>query len=237
LLNSRRRPRKWSKGIPHAFTLGNAFFGFCAIAHGFSGDIVIGAHLIFVGALLDLVDGGIARRMGLSSDFGTQLDSLCDAITFCLAPAFLCYVAYLEVYGWLGIFVSSFFLLAGLLRLARFNVVPSASPTYFKGIPTTMAGGMLASLLLNAPLGFADEMFACVVILFLVVLSFLMVCPIRFPSSKRRLPFALKRWHIASLAAMIFAIVVILRVDQIIFLFFFSYIVVALLFAMWRLFA
>ncbi len=80
------------KFIPFLFTLGNAFFGFCAITRALSGDRVGSLYFIFLSAMMDLIDGRVARLMKVESDLGVQIDSLSDAISFCLAPAFLAYV-------------------------------------------------------------------------------------------------------------------------------------------------
>ena len=75
--------------LPHLFTLGNAFFGFCSLVAAASGEIKVAAHFILLGALMDALDGRVARLMGVESGLGVQMDSLSDAVSFCVAPAFL----------------------------------------------------------------------------------------------------------------------------------------------------
>jgi Phosphatidylserine synthase len=117
--------------LPFLFTLGNAFFGFCSIVLAFEGELIDSAYCIFLGAMMDALDGRIARFMKVESALGLELDSLCDAISFCLAPAFLAYVWHLRWLGASGIVIGAFFLLAGLFRLARFNLLHDEQGTFF----------------------------------------------------------------------------------------------------------
>jgi len=84
--------------IPHLFTLGNAFFGFISIIFASQGLFVAASHFILMGALMDALDGRIARLLQAESPIGVELDSLCDAITFCLSPAILMYYAFLSIH-------------------------------------------------------------------------------------------------------------------------------------------
>ena len=88
------------KSIPNAITLSNLFLGFVSIimlamSLNLSGKFVdIACYLILISSVLDSVDGKIARKLNISSDFGKEIDSLADLISFCLAPAFLLFVYY-----------------------------------------------------------------------------------------------------------------------------------------------
>lgn len=172
--------------VPHLFTLGNAFFGFCSIALAAHAYFVGAAYLILLGAFLDALDGRVARYLNQTSEFGMQLDSLCDAISFCCAPAFLVYFWQLKQVGFYGFFASACFLLAGLLRLARFNVSHVQQSTYFIGMPTTLAGCFLSVILLNI----AKPMFAftslSLLALLVLTLSFLMISNVPFPTFKKK---------------------------------------------------
>jgi CDP-diacylglycerol--serine O-phosphatidyltransferase len=170
--------------LPNLFTLGNAFFGFCSIVFTSEGDLIAGAYFIFFGALMDALDGRIARITGATSNFGLELDSLSDAVTFCLAPAFLIYqweLRYLEIFG---VIACAFYLSMGLLRLARFNLTHTIQSTFFTGIPTPIGGCLLATLLFNAPNlpNIAPRPITLFFIIFL--LGILMISPIRFPTFK-----------------------------------------------------
>ena len=107
--------------IPSAFTIGNLFCGFLALHYVFLGSYVPAAWLIFLGAVLDKMDGKIARAMGRDSVFGIQFDSVVDVCTFGMVPAVLIYQAHLQT-GW-GLALAFVFLLCGAIRLARFNAL------------------------------------------------------------------------------------------------------------------
>ncbi len=195
-----RRRRVFYKGLqvlPNLFTLSNSFFGFCSIVFAAQSDFVGAAYFILLGALMDLLDGRVARMVGVTSELGGQLDSLSDAITFCLAPAFLMYAWELKIFGLLGFLACAFFLLSGILRLARFNITSEEQTIFFLGIPTTFAGCFLAILFLTVH----DKEFYPIhlLLLFLLIISLaaLMVSPLKFPSFKRMT----RRWAMALCAA------------------------------------
>src|SRR3990172_8049212 len=125
--------------LPNLFTLGNAFFGFCAIIFAAHGNMIAAAYFILWGALFDALDGRVARYAQVTSEFGMQLDSLCDSISFCMAPAVLMYLWQLHNIGIVGFLSCSFFLVAGLLRLAKFNLTHNQQQIAFIGVPTTVA--------------------------------------------------------------------------------------------------
>ncbi len=103
--------------------------------------------MILLSVLLDSLDGKVARKFSVSSDFGKQLDSLCDLVSFGVAPALLAYKVFLyEHLSYYGIFIAAVFTLCGAVRLARFNVLDIS--TYFVGVPITFAGGLMALLML-----------------------------------------------------------------------------------------
>ena len=107
--------------IPNAFTVGNLFCGFLALHYVFQGNYVPAAWLIFLGAVLDKMDGKLARRMGNDSQFGIQFDSIVDVCTFGIVPTVLIYQAHLHT-DW-GMGLAFVFLLCGAIRLARFNTL------------------------------------------------------------------------------------------------------------------
>ncbi len=182
---SRMRLQQGLSILPNLFTLGNAFFGFCSIIFAAHGDVIAAAYFILVGALFDGLDGRIARLARVTSELGMQLDSLCDGITFCLAPAFLVYTWQLKKTGFLGLAACALFLMAGLLRLAKFNLTHSQQSSRFSGIPTTIAGCFLATVVLNAKKILANPSFCLMLLLLMVTLSGLMVSSIPFPAFKQ----------------------------------------------------
>lgn len=129
--------------VPNLLTLGNIFCGFIAIIYISNGDFKLGTFYIVMAAIFDLLDGVVARLLHATSEIGAELDSLCDAVSFGVAPSFMLYKAYFEQFGEIGILFSSLPALAGVLRLARFNVQLSSfeDKLFFKGLP--IPGGAL----------------------------------------------------------------------------------------------
>jgi CDP-diacylglycerol--serine O-phosphatidyltransferase len=123
--------------IPNLFTLMNLFGGFMALTRISSGDFMGAAGFIVLAGVFDVLDGAVARLTKSTSEFGGELDSLCDAVSFGVAPAFLLYKVYFETQGDFGVVLASLPALAGVLRLARFNVQSAGSTDkrYFRGMP------------------------------------------------------------------------------------------------------
>ena len=171
--------------VPHFFTLANSFCGFYAMILVAQKNLELAAIMILAGACLDSLDGRIARYVGTDGPFGLQLDSLGDAISFCVAPIFLCYFWQLYQLGFWGILLCALFLSAGLLRLARFNVVTDKKVPYFFGVPTTIAAGFLISLFLNRSYVEHYPWFLSALSIIVLLLSLLMVSSIKFPGFKK----------------------------------------------------
>jgi CDP-diacylglycerol---serine O-phosphatidyltransferase len=177
--------RRGLQVIPNIFTLGNSFFGFCSIIFAAREAWVPAAFCIFLGALMDALDGQVARWVRSSSEFGLQLDSLSDAITFCLAPAFLIYCWQLKRLGIIGMVICGIFLAFGLLRLAKFNITHNEQAHSFIGVPTPFAACFIASFVLNVYALSFKSFFSLASLAFaMIVLSGLMVCAIRIPTFK-----------------------------------------------------
>jgi CDP-diacylglycerol--serine O-phosphatidyltransferase len=94
-----------------------------------------------VAAVFDMLDGVAARLINATSDYGAELDSLCDAVSFGVAPSFMLYKAYFHQMNELGILLAALPALAGVIRLARFNIQLESSEDkhYFKGLPIPSA--------------------------------------------------------------------------------------------------
>ncbi len=177
--------------LPNLFTLGNAFFGFCALVFVAREALVAGAYSILIGGLMDMLDGRIARYTGCASTLGLQLDSLCDAISFCVAPAFFMYFWQLKGLGVIGFIVSAFFLLSGVFRLARFNVTNQAQSNYFFGVPTTIAACSLMVIFLNLENTILCRYHSWYLLIIVLLLSFLMISTLKFPMLKK----LKKKWY------------------------------------------
>ena len=131
--------------FPSGFTLGNLFFGVFAIIAASRLEFTTAGVYVMLGGICDALDGRVARATNSGTQFGEELDSLVDAVTFGLAPAMIMYFAVLNRDGWDWIFVFLFCACA-VLRLARFNIEQAGTAkTYFQGLPSPAAGITLAS--------------------------------------------------------------------------------------------
>ena len=213
-----RRPRRAAYALPTLFTAGNIFLGFAAIVESFLGAVAYktghpasqhftnAARAIGWAILLDGLDGRIARMTNTVSEFGKEMDSLADVITFGLAPAVLAWAWGMQMVVMpddlplvaqhlpgVGIFSAFLFLLCGSLRLARFNVQHNPIPKnpgkpdrkYFVGMAIPAGAGVLAAIVYfldGDPLRIWVQMAAwCALLIFE---AFLMVSTWRYPSFK-----------------------------------------------------
>ncbi len=215
--DGRPRPRA-AYALPTLFTAGNVFLGFVSIMRSVQGALLAGSgstgdnpHFqlaaIFIGwaVVLDGLDGRIARLTNTASDFGREMDSLADVITFGIAPAVLAFTwgIQLGVGGvdpvWrdhlrrLGYFIPFLFLLCGAARLARFNIQKNPVPKnpgrpdrkYFVGLPIPAAAALVAAIVYicdGEPVQSWPLSLAWLVLL--ALLSFLMVSTWRYQSFK-----------------------------------------------------
>lgn len=217
-----RRPRRAAYALPTFFTAGNVFLGFYALMESFRGAMATAtqgsidaasAHEHFskaaiaigVAVFFDGLDGRIARMTNTVSDFGREMDSLADVITFGIAPAVMAFAWGIEFTSAppapftmeqlqrAGYFFSFLYLICGAMRLARFNVVVNPVPKnpgrpdrkYFVGMPIPSAAAAVAAIIYAAdstPLRSWGVSVAWLGLLGL--LSFLMVSTWRYPSFK-----------------------------------------------------
>jgi len=184
--------------IPNSFTLASVFCGFYALSlcarlgvEGAESDALYKAAIaIAFGGFFDATDGRIARLTKTQSEFGLQLDSLADVITFGVAPALLVYRWALEDLGRPGLFVAFLFLACGSIRLARFNVVAThekkgQADKYTQGLPIPVAATTIVAVVIaNHALGLPRPANVGLVAGMIGVLSYFMVSKIRFRSFK-----------------------------------------------------
>ncbi len=182
----KRFNRKHLSILPNACTSMNLFCGYLAIIMTSQGEFLVAGWLILVANIFDILDGRIARLTSVSSQFGAELDSLADLVSFGVAPAFLVYQRYLSADKVFGIVVSSIFVLCGALRLARFNVTPSARRDVFEGLPIPAGAGILSTLTI-----FELQFFNflkipnAVIPVVVIVTSLLMVSKVEYPAMKK----------------------------------------------------
>lgn len=216
------RRRRAAYALPTLFTAGNLFLGFLAIVKSLQGALTASANLgpnphlelaakaIGVAVVLDGLDGRIARLTHTVSDFGRELDSLADLVTFGLAPALLALVWGVQFAAGnapfpsqhlhaAGYFVAFLYLLCGAARLARFNIQVNPVPKnpgrpdrkYFVGLPIPGAAALVAAVVYAcdaAPL--ESWLWSLLWILLLALLGLLMISRWRYRSFKE---FALLR--------------------------------------------
>lgn len=123
--------------IPNLFTLANLFSGFSAITLIAHGDMSKAALFILLAGIFDALDGVVARLTKSASELGVELDSLCDAVSFGVAPSFMLYEIYFRHIGNIGLLLAALPALAGVYRLARFNaeLTGLGDKEYFTGMP------------------------------------------------------------------------------------------------------
>ena len=170
--------------LPSLFTIANLFCGWACVVHAMRGEFTVAAPFIGVAIVLDMLDGRIARMTGTSSDFGVQLDSLADLISFGMAPAILAFQWGLVPLGRMGWAVGFVFLTAAALRLARFNIQTVSDKRYFVGLPSPAAAAIPASTIFYYPQGLHTPQQALLGMAMMVVPALLMVSTIRFRSFK-----------------------------------------------------
>ncbi len=141
----RRRLRRGIIILPSAFTMGSLFFGLYAVVAALRGDFAWAGWFIVYAAILDLLDGRVARFTRTGSAFGAELDSLTDVISFGVAPALIMIQIYFTASDWSWV-IGFVYVAAVVVRLARFNVEQGGEARrHFHGLPTPTAGMILAT--------------------------------------------------------------------------------------------
>ncbi|MFH1077143.1 MAG: CDP-diacylglycerol--serine O-phosphatidyltransferase [Pseudomonadota bacterium] len=176
--------------LPNLVTSANLFCGFYSIVAAMQGHFVKSSIAIMVAAIFDNLDGKVARATRSESPFGVEYDSLCDLVSFGVAPAMLAYLWALKPFGRLGWLAAFLFVACGALRLARFNTLKNTvSSEYFLGLPIPAAAGMIATTILFwYRMGKIDASRNVVLLVMIYGLSFLMVSAIRYYSFKKSEP-------------------------------------------------
>lgn len=182
----RRIPRA---AVPSFFTLMNLFCGFLSLIQVLEGRLEYAGWLILLASLFDMLDGMMARLTNGTSLFGMELDSLCDVVSFGIAPSFLIYSFGLREFGIPGIIIASLPAMAGAVRLARFNVnFEGEKKDTFAGLPIPVSAIAIVAIILNPDLvssvsSHRGDM--SIILLAVIVLSGLMVSNIPFDSVPR----------------------------------------------------
>ncbi len=214
----KKRPPRAAYALPSLFTAGNIFLGYLSILRTMQGaihfqahpdlaalDFRIAAQTIGWSFVLDGLDGRVARMTNTTSEFGKELDSLADVISFGIAPAILAYVWGVHFVSpgiggpasdqlqKAGTFLAFLFLVCGAARLARFNIQKNPVPKnpgspdkkYFVGLPIPAGAGLVASVVYaQGSMPITDWMWSCAWLALLAMTSFLMVSTWRYHSFK-----------------------------------------------------
>lgn len=172
--------------LPCLFTTASLLSGFYAIISAINGNFFHAAVAIIVAGVFDGLDGRVARMTKTASTFGMEYDSLCDLVSFGVAPAVLAYLWALEPYGRYGWLAAFLYVATTALRLARFNSLTLAkSPKDFVGLPCPAAAGMIATtVLFSRYLGATESVKHISILVLVYLLSYLMVSNISYMSFK-----------------------------------------------------
>jgi CDP-diacylglycerol--serine O-phosphatidyltransferase len=235
--------------FPSLLTLANLAAGVMSILFACQYHLTSAAWCIIAGIIMDMLDGRVARWAGATSQFGLELDSLCDMATFGVAPAILIFNVALEPLGRPGYMIAVFFTMMAALRLARFNLrAQTGEPaTHFTGLPVPAAAGILASFVLSYEL-FEDGNFSVKTIpmvmkrmpfffkfvpLVMILLAFLMISSVQYGNFKQ-----LKLARPKSLQNLAFLLVGLLLIftypQNMIFIVFSLYVLLGLISLAWR---
>lgn len=228
--------------LPNLLTTGTIFAGFYGIVAAIDGNYRPAAIAVFIAALLDGLDGRLARLTHTESEFGKQYDSLADMAAFGLAPAIIVYqwgLKSLGEYGWawgkLGWLAAFLYAVAAALRLARFNVTAkTADRRFFEGLPSPSAAGLVCSMVwLAAELGvggFPALVFGTIIT---VMAGGLMVSRLAYYSFKELGPRGRISFAYAFIIPLVFVLIA-LDPPTVCFLIAFSYALSGILMNFWR---
>ncbi len=238
--------------LPSLLTAANLSLGFYSITASINQDWSYAAWAILASIVVDILDGRTARWTNTTSQFGVEFDSLCDLISFGLAPAVMAYLLVLSDYGRIGFAIALLYVICAALRLARFNLKnhsdqqPEEATPYFSGLPTPAAGGILASFVILYDI-WAEGKKARTIRLVMkqipafyhllpgivFVLSILMVSGLRYSSFKRMNMFKPKSIR-AFLITVLVCLMIYIFPQNTIFVMFVGYICSGILEYLWR---
>jgi len=186
-MNEVKKPRKGVYLLPNMITMSSMFLGFLSMIWAVQGRFEDACMAILVSALMDGLDGKVARPTNTASEFGVQLDSLADLVAFGLAPAMLLWQWQLDQFGGLGMAAAFIYAACGALRLARFNVsTATVSKRFFIGLPIPAGGCTVVTFVFFAGLfpAFLMPAIPWMTLLLAVGLGVLMFSRVRYFSFK-----------------------------------------------------
>ena len=192
------------KIIPCLFTSGNLSFGVLSMMMTLHGEYVWAGICILLAVVCDACDGRSARALGVAGEFGKELDSLSDVVSFGAASAFLIYTYSLQTLGWVGAIPAIIYAALGGIRLARFNL-KTGVVGYFQGMPIPNGGCLIATFVISGAV-----LPAWLVAILVVLLGYNLVSQIHHPDFKGASPDVL---HKSALAIAVIIGALVLYVD------------------------
>jgi len=171
--------------LPNIFTTLNLFSGFFSIISSINHQFSKAGWAIFFAIVFDIFDGRIARHFNLTSKFGKEYDSLCDLVSFGVAPAILMYEFALKPFGKVGWLACFLYTACVALRLARFNVSTVEGATNFQGLPSPAGAAIVAATVLV--LGNLKQKLPYethIILILMCFVAYLFISSIEYPSFK-----------------------------------------------------
>lgn len=193
------------KIIPCLFTSGNLSFGVLSMMMTLRGEYVWAGICILLAVVCDACDGRSARALGVAGEFGKELDSLSDVVSFGAASAFLIYTYSLQSLGWVGAIPAIIYAALGGIRLARFNLNTGVVHGYFQGMPIPNGGCLIATFVISGAV-----LPAWLVAILVVLLGYNLVSQVHHPDFKGASPDVL---HKSALAIAVIIGALVLYVD------------------------
>ena len=193
------------KIIPCLFTSGNLSLGVLSMMMTLHGEYVWAGICILLAVVCDACDGRSARALGVAGEFGKELDSLSDVVSFGAASAFLIYTYSLQSLGWVGAIPAIIYAALGGIRLARFNLNTGVVHGYFQGMPIPNGGCLIATFVISGAV-----LPAWLVAILVVLLGYNLVSQVHHPDFKGASPDVL---HKSALAIAVIIGALVLYVD------------------------
>ncbi|GMO67563.1 MAG: CDP-diacylglycerol--serine O-phosphatidyltransferase [Endomicrobiia bacterium] len=230
--------KRFKRSVASFFTCGNIICGCLSIILVMGGNSLKASWLLVLAIAFDMMDGRIARITNTTSDFGVQLDSLSDLVSFGVAPSIMMYQLVLSSLNKIGMAIAVLFVLCSALRLAKFNVMAKSGivHNFFMGLPTPASAGFLVFFVLSYELSVESLTFKTSPILIksipfllsmmpvvMVILSLLMVSSVPYASFKK-LKFSHYKIFNFSVLVLLFICIFVQNVISTIFILFFIYI-------------
>jgi CDP-diacylglycerol--serine O-phosphatidyltransferase len=221
--------------VPGTFTMGNLVCGFLGILSAFEGNITTACWFIVLAGFLDALDGKVARLSGATSQFGIELDSLADFLSFGVAPAVIVHTVKLSSLGKWGWVISIVFIMAASYRLARFNVMAdSEEKKNFVGLPVPAAALTIVAFIIFCYKIWGHLEYGELLVSMIILFAFLMVSQVQYDSLPDRFETPLERLKLA--IALLGAVIVVFQPRLLLFPVFALYILFGMVREFYRLF-